>query len=395
MGESILTWVEATFSTILNILLRGHYSVFYVIFALIFFSLPFLYFIIHKLDIHISLSFPETIRLRYLFFAHLILSLLILIPINAHGPPFDLSKYYFLANIPRDADILYRWITGSAGTFAIRIEPLPYVFLLSLIWLGFPICLLFLIPIMFSALNLLLVYKLLETTFDEIMGFWGAFLYMFSPVILRIEVDLIRNMIGITFGLLIFYSWRKQKLLTPLFMILLMGTHLITAIPFFIAFIVLIVKEKDLLGFIFVGIVISIGILVSLPFLLYILFYYTILHPYFLPSQTLPNYIVSVLYEIYRIVAFVGILGVYFLCNHKKHDLHWDSYLVFCLVMVFAGFAFLSLHASRWGWLMVIPLIILVSKNLNLTDNDRNRLFLFQIISYGLFACLLLIRTFI
>ncbi len=395
MGESNLTWIEETFSTILNILFRGHYSVFYVIFALIFFSLPFLYFILHNLDIRIPLTLPETIKLRYLFFAHIILSLLILIPINAHGPPFDLSKYYFLANIPRDADILYRWITGSAATFAVRIEPLPYVFLLSLIWLGFPIYLLFLIPIVFSAINLLLVYKLLEITFDEIMGFWGAFLYMFSPVILRIEVDLIRNMMGFTFGLLIFYSWKKQKFLTPLFMILLMGTHLITALPFFIAFICLVYKEKDLLGFIFVGIVALIGILASLPFIFYILVYFTIVHPYFLPSQTLSSHIVNVLYEIYRIIPFIGVLGVYFLCNHKKHDLQWDSYLGFCLVMTCAGFVFLSLHVSRWGWLMVIPLIFLVSKNLNSADNDRDILFLFQIINYSLFACLLLIRTFL
>jgi hypothetical protein len=392
-----LTWIETTFSTIFNTIFRGQYSIFYAIFALIFLSLPLLYYVVIRLDIlNITFTFPETIKLRYLFFAHILLSLLILVPINIQGPPFDLSTYFFLANIPQDASLLLRFLTGSAGTpFAIRIEPFPYVFLLSIIWLGFPMYLLFLIPIIFSAINLLLVFKLLENISDEIMGFWGAILYMFSPVILRIEADLIRNLMGITFGLLIFYSWRKQKLLTPLFMILLMGTHLITAIPFFIAFIVLIFKEKDLLGFIFIGIVISIGILVSLPFILYILFYYTIIHPYFLPSQTLPNYIVSVLYELYRIVAFVGILGVYFLFNHKKRDLHWDSYLVFCLIMVFAGFAFLSLHASRWGWLMVVPLVFLVSRNLNPTDNDRDRLFLFQIISYCLFACLLLIRTFL
>jgi hypothetical protein len=256
---------------------------------------------------------------------------------------------------------------------------------------------------MFSVINLSIVYTLLHKRFEEATASIGALIYTFSPVILRFEADLIKNLFAITFGLLALYFWERQRILTSVFLALSVSTHIVTASLFFLLILNIAREEKCLQRF---ALIIVLGLLLLLPLWLlidpYTIYYISLRRIQTFISQgtflengsNLPGFYPywpdALIIPIIRIITSIGLFLVYYFLNHQNISTrHWTIWVIITSCLVILGFIFPLLRPERWAYYLGFALMFLIAPSLE--SEDKPLFLIFLITCYIAFAAHLLV----
>ncbi len=382
-------------------------GIIYLISIPILIILPIIYALLYIKGFEItSIQILEKIKLRYLLPLHAVVSFFALWRGGDKWVGADLPVYFSIVNsIAQDFDLIIWSIFNKPGGLNLYLigEPVAFFLLAGIVALGFPVHLISVISIMFSIANLSIIYKILHERFEESTATIGALIYIFSPVILRFEADLIKNLFAITFGLLALYYWERKIILTTIFLVLCVATHIVTASLFILIILNLARKERCLQKF---ALVIALGILIVLPFWIiidpYTIYYISIGRFQILVSQGtfldydpnrrgfFPYWPDALIFPTIRIFTSIGLFLVYYVLNYQNiPKRHWSIWIVVTSVLVILGYIFPLLHPERWAYYLGFALMFLIAPSLEFEDKT---LFLVFLISfYVAFAAHLLV----
>ncbi|MFX1520035.1 MAG: EpsG family protein [Promethearchaeota archaeon] len=363
---------------------------------------PIIYAFLYKFGFKItSFQFPEKIQLRYLLLLHTVVSFLALWRGGDKWVGSDLPTYFSMVNfIVQEFDlVIWSFFNNPRGLDRYLVgEPLGYFLLAAIVAIGLPIHFISVVSIIFSLINLSLTYKLLLQQFEETTASTGALIYIFSPVILKFEADLLRTLFAITFGLLALYFWKRKKVLTALFFALSLATHIVTACLFLISLLYLAKEERCLRKFTLIALL---GFLISLlPIWLIIdpnLIYFVTIgriqryidagtffnqsgrHPALYPLWTDALIIPSI-----RIVTYIGLFLVYFAFNYRdiwyrRYNIskpHWSIWVVVTASFIVLGYIFPYFRPERWALYLGFALMFLIIPSLKQEDKTLFLIFL-------------------
>jgi len=404
--HAILFFLERSI-TIAAIYYRGQGGLNYLVTIPILTILPILYALLYIKGFKItSIQFLEKIKLRYLLPLHAIISFFALWRGGDKWVGADLPIYFSIVNsIAQDFNLIIWSILNNQGGLNLYLigEPVAFFLLAGIVVLGLPVHFISIVSIMFSVANLSIIYKILHERFEEATASIGALIYVFSPVILRFEADLIKNLFAITFGLLALYYWERKIILTTIFLVLCVATHIVTASLFFLIILNLAREERCLQKF---ALVIALGLFILLPFWIiidpYTIYYISIRRFQILVSQgTLleydpnrrgffPYWPDALIIPTIRIFTAIGLFLVYYGLNYQNiPKRHWSIWIVVTSVLVILGYIFPLLHPERWAYYLGFALMFLIAPSLKF--EDRTLFLVFLIGCYVAFAAHLLV----
>lgn len=380
---------------------EGHGPI-YLITIPILISLPIIYALLYRIGFKItSIQFPEEIRLKYLLLLHAVVSFFALWRGGDKWVGADLPVYFSIVNlIVQDFDIFIWNIFNNPSALDRYLigEPVALFLLAGIVFLGLPIHFISIISIIFSVFNLSITYTLLRNRFEEAVATIGALIYIFSPVILRFEADLIKSLFAITFGLLALYFWERKKIVTPIFLTLCVATHIVTASLFFLVLLNFAIKERCLQK---LALITSLGLLLLVPLWLiidpYTIYYISLgriqsfvsqgtflvsgsshrgFYPYWPDALIIPTI---------RIIASIGLFLVYSLLNYQNISTrHWTIWVIVTSVLVVLGYIFPLLRPERWAFYLGFALVFMIAPSLK--REDKLLFLIFLIIYFIAFA---------
>ena len=379
------------------------HGIIYLILIPILIILPICYALLYKRGFTItSIQFPEKIRLSHLLILHAILSFFALWRGGDKWVGSDLPTYFSTVNfIVQEFDlVVWSFFNNPQGLDRYLVgEPLGYFLLAGIVYLGLPIHFISVVSIIFSLINLSLTYKILLQQFEEHTASTGALIYIFSPVILKLEADLLRTVFAITFGLMALYFWKRKKILTPLFFALSLATHIVTACLFFLSLLYLAREEQCLQKF---TLIILLGTIISLlpiwllidPYLVYFITIGRIQR--YLAAGTLlgfsgrhpslyPFWADAIIIPTVRIITSIGLFLVFYSLNYYKvPKMHWFVWVITTSLLVVLGYIFPYFRPSRWAFYLGFALMFLISHSLK--QEDKALFLVFLMASFVLFA---------
>lgn len=404
--QSILFFVERSINIAANYYRRPG-GIIYLISIPILIILPIIYALLYIKGFETtSIQILEKIKLRYLLPLHAVISFFALWRGGDKWVGADLPVYFSIVNsIAQDLDLIIWSIFNNPNGLNLYLigEPVAFFLLAGIVALGFPVHFISVVSIMFSVANLSIIYKILHERFEEATATIGALIYIFSPVILKFEADLIKNLFAITFGLLAFYFWGKKAILTSIFLSLCVATHIVTASLFFLLLLNLAREERCLKKFV---IVIAVVFLLLLPFWLiidpYTIYYISIGRFQILVSQGtfleydpnrrgfFPHWPDALIFPTIRIFISIGLFLVYYVLNYQNiPKRHWSMWIIVTIVLVILGYIFPLLHPERWAYYLGFALMFLIAPSLKL--ENKSLFMVFLIGCYIAFAAHLLV----